>query len=276
MLLALMVTFLASSLSVALAGDRGDGTGEIEEEINGQAGLEWPTGYKDNCRTGRSDYVGPHTPDIKWVYEAGSTTRSWAVIGKDGSVISGLQGKVVSVDPSNGTLLWEFSTEPLQASTCCVAEDGTVYVSAGNKVYALSETGTELWSYDAGSGADEPALGSDGVVYVGSAGGRLAALSEDGELIWDFIIPGNIHSPSIDEIGNLYCGASPWVLYAIDSTGQIMWVFKPEGDLPLYEDVHIWGNCLEVPSIGDDGTVYAGSRLAPRIDIATGKPIQGY
>jgi len=276
LLLALTVAYLASTMSVALAGDGGGETDDLAADISYQTGLEWPTEYKDNCRTGRSDFVGPQTPDIKWVYETGSTTRSWAVIGNNGSVISGFQGKVVCVDPMDGTLLWEFSTEPSQASTCCMAEDGGVYVSAGNKVYALSEMGTELWSYDIGSEADEPSVGSDGTIYVGSAGGRLAALSEDGKMLWDFKIPGNIRSPSIDKTGNLYCGASPWALYALDSTGRTMWVFKPEGDLPLYEGVYTWGNCLEMPSIGDDGTVYTGSSLAPGIDYATGKPIPGY
>lgn len=267
---------LVLSTNTTFAGGYGAGTKEENEDTITGAKLVWPTEYKDNCRTGRSDYEGPQTPNVKWICDAGLPTRSWAVIGKNGSVISGFEGKVISVDFDDGTVLWEYSTESLQASTCRIAEDGTIYLSAGNKVHALTAEGKEKWSYDLRSEADEPALGSDGTIYVGSSGGRLVALSDEGELMWDFSISGNIHSPSIDESRNLYCGASPWALYALDGEGQKKWVSKPEGDLPLYEGTYTWGNCLDIPSIGDDGTIYAGSQLAPGINYETGQPIPNY
>lgn len=237
--------------------------------------LTWPTVYKDNRLTGRSEQIGPSTPDIKWIYEAGAITYSWGVIGKDGNIISSFGDKVVSVNPADGTLAWEFSTESSRATTCSVGGDGTIYVSGDETVHALTPAGAEKWSFDVGSVADKTTFGPDGAIYVGSAGGRLVALSNDGKLKWDFQVPGNIHSPSIDWRGNLYCGAPPFVLYAFDKTGKLRWELKPEGDLPLYEGIFAWGNCIQVPSIGDDGTIYAGTAIAGAV-TTTGQQIPNY
>ncbi|MBK5093896.1 MAG: PQQ-like beta-propeller repeat protein, partial [Actinobacteria bacterium] len=102
------------------------------------------------------------------------------------------------------------------------------------------------------------------------------ALSDDGRLIWEYKAPGNIRSPSIDEDGNLYCGGSTLVMYALDEDGKEKWVFKPEGDLPLYEGLISWQNTLAMPSIGDDGTIYAGSFIMPTGITTTGQIIPNY
>ena len=264
-----MVAALAVGCGKKTEKEKADGTKEAEAE------LTWPTQYQNNRRTGRSSDNGPDTANVKWIYEAGAQTMFWAVLGKDGNVISGFEGKVVSVNPADGTLAWEFSTGTSAARTCRVAEDNTIYVSAGNIVHALSPKGTEKWSYDIGSEADEPSLGSDGTVYVGSAGGELVALTKEGKLKWDFQVPGNIHSPSMDKSGNLYCGASPLVMYALDKNGKKKWELKPEGDLPVYEELASWSNCIAIPSIGDDGTIYAGTFFAPGI-TSTGQQIPDY
>ena len=261
---------LALAMVMALAvgcGAKKEENGEGETD-NGKTetgtALTWPMGYQNNNRNGRSAASGPGTADVLWTYEAGAQTRSWAVIGKDGNVISGFEGKVVAVNPTDGTAAWEFPTGA-SASTCVVAEDGTIYVSAGNSVYALTTNGNEKWSYDMGKEADEPALGPDGTVYAGSVGGKLVALTGKGELKWESSVPGDIRSPAIDKSGNLYCSAAPLVMYAFDKNGEQKWEFKPAGDLPLYEGMFTWANTLDVPSIGDDGTIYAGTFVTPGI-----------
>lgn len=242
-----------------------------DEEVE----LAWPTEYLNNRRTGRCSRNGPSAAEVKWIYEAGASTFHWGVLGKDGNVIAGFEGKVVSVDATDGTLAWEFPTGDDMATTACVGEDGTIYVSAGSNVYALKSDGTRKWSYQMTSEADEPALGSDGTVYVGSVAGELVALTEEGELKWQADVQGNIRSPSIDEDGNLYCSASTLALYAFDENGKQLWDFKPEGDLPLYEEIYDWGNTLDTPSIGKDGTIYVGSFTSPGI-TGTGQQIADY
>lgn len=275
--LVFIITLFALILAISpLAGCGGDNKGDTGNG-NGKTvnNLAWPTNYYNNLRTGRSPYAGPETPSIKWQYEAGTTSIAWCILGKDGKVISGFQGKLVCIDQKNGSQAWEFPTGESAAATCRVKDDGTIIVSAGNGVYCLTSKGTQKWSYDMGSEADEPAVGADGTVYVGCLSGKLAALSTDGKLEWETTVPGNIRSPSIDEDGNLYCSASPLVLYMFDKNGKQKWAFKPEGDLPLYEGLYSWANTFDVPSIGKDGTIYVGSFVSPGIN-STGQFIQGY
>ena len=276
----LCLVAVSMALIMVLAFGAGCGGGKKEGGTEGkrtepETGLTWPTEYRENQRTGRSEKNAPDTGEVKWIYEAGAQTRAWSVLDKEGNVIAGFQGKVVSVIPEGGTLAWEFPTGAGNASTCCVGDDGTIYASAGNSVYSLSSKGIEKWSYDLGSEADEPALGKDGTVYVGSISGRLVALDKNGKLKWDQKVPGNIRSPSLDKSSNLYCSAAPLVMYAFDKNGKQKWEFKPEGDLPLHEGMFSWANTLDVPSIGDDGTVYVGSFVSPGITTA-GQQIPGY
>ncbi|NPV60888.1 MAG: PQQ-binding-like beta-propeller repeat protein [Actinobacteria bacterium] len=174
----------------------------------------------------------------------------------------GFKGKAACFDAASGAVVWEFSTGGASATTCGVDRDGTVYVSAGSKVYALSPEGEQRWSYDLGTTADMPCVGAD-AVYVGSAGGKLVALDKQGGLKWETTVPGYIRSPSLDREGNLYCVASPFTLYAFDSSGEKLWEAKPEGDLPPGEALYEWANTLDIPSIGADGTIYAGSMPGP-------------
>lgn len=273
--LAILIMIIAAIVLAA-----GCGSGEEKGTQNGSKGeeeveLAWPRCYRDNLRTGKSPFTGPGTANVLWQYEGGTTSFAWSVLGKDGRVLSGFSGKLVCLNSEDGTVSWEYSTGDASASTCSVKEDGTVYFSAGNSVFSLNSEGEEQWSYDMGSEADEPALSVDGTVYAGSVGGRLAALSSDGKLEWELEVAGNIRSPSIDNDGNLFCSASPFVLYKIDKNGKEVWQFKPEGELPLYEGMYAWANTLDYPSIGDDGTIYAGSFLSGGV-TTSGQWIENY
>lgn len=275
LLLSLVLIMIASSSMGCGTDKTSDGSNENDENQGQASKLTWPTGYHDTRRTGRSDTNGPAASNVLWTFEAGAQSKSWAVLGKDGEVIAGFDGKVIVLNPADSSVVWQFSVGSSSASTCCVAGDGTIYTSAGSKVYALSPEGNEKWSYDMGSQADEPSLSPSGIAYVGSTGGKLVALSAEGKKEWEYQVNGNIRSPSMDKDGNLYCGASPLVLYALDKNGNQKWVFKPEGDLPSYQGQMDWTNTLDMPSIGDDGTIYMGSYVMPGF-TTTGQQIPGY
>ena len=222
--------------------------------------LAWPTRFHDGGRAGLSPFDGTDSNTQKWVHDAGApiSTMACAVIGKDGSVIAGFDGKVVAVDPGSGTAVWEYPTGAATTS-CTVADDGAIYTGAGNVVHALDPAGAAKWTFDVGSVVEPPSPGSDGTVYAGSAGGRLVALSPDGALKWEFQGEGNLHSPAVDAGGNLYCGGAPYVLYALDKDGNKKWEFKVPVEMATFTDLPPWTNALEEPSIGSDGTLYSGA-----------------
>ena len=71
--------------------------------------------------------------------------------------------------PSNGQLLWNYTTSGSVESPPAVA-NGVVYVgSTDNNTYALNATtGTELWNYTTGGAVWSSPAVANGVVYVGS------------------------------------------------------------------------------------------------------------
>ncbi len=257
---------LCSALLAAGCGSKsGDSPGEAGrggESKEGMAALVWPTPYQNPGRTGRGSAAGPRSSSLKWTYDGGAQSGSWAVLAADGSVLAGFRGKVVCLSAQEGTVKWEFRTGSETPTTCGVGNGGEIYFSAGSKVYALSSGGEQRWTFDLGSTADEPCAGA-GAVYVGSTGGKLVALDEKGEVRWEAQVSGEIRSPSLDRQGNLYCAGSSFTLYAFGPDGNKLWENKAAGGMTLGEGLYEWANTLDTPSIAQDGTIYAGSMTGP-------------
>lgn len=263
--LALALLLLLTVIASGCGG--GGGLGNADNGKKGEASkqLVWPTAYRNGQRDGRSAVPGPQAPSVLWTYEGGAKTYCWAVLMKDGNVVTGFEGKAVALNPATGTAVWEFATGGAAVETPCVGDDGTVYLGVGTRVYALKADGTEKWSFDLGSKADGPSVGPDDNIYAGSVGGKIVALSPSGALEWEASVPGSIRSPSFDKKGNLLCSAATLCMYAFDSKGRKLWEFKPEGDLPVYPGLFDWANTLDTPSVGSDGTIYAGSYHSPNM-----------
>jgi outer membrane protein assembly factor BamB len=113
---------------------------------------------------------------------------------------------------------------------------------------------SNLWTFPFHSDtpADEtlstPAVGPDGVVYVGAFDGRLLALAPDGTQQWQFATGREIRSsPALAEDGTIYFGARDHRFYALTKAGQLKWRFTTGA----------WVDSS--PAIAADGTVYFGS-----------------
>lgn len=114
--------------------------------------------------------------------------------------------------------------EPL---TCpALGVDGTVYGTDSNCLlssYVLKPDGVYgNWTYnlewqgESTSAASSPAVGGDGLIYVGSQLGWVYAVQPDGKLKWKYKTGGSINSsPAIGADGTLYIGSSDGYLYAL-------------------------------------------------------------
>ncbi|UCG43674.1 MAG: PQQ-like beta-propeller repeat protein [candidate division WOR-3 bacterium] len=109
--------------------------------------------------------------------------------------------------------------------------------------------GTLLWSY--GTGGDvrsSPAIGPDGVVYVGSLDSCLHAVNPDGTEKWRFKTAGFVVStPALADDGTVYFGSLDGKVYAVSPDGTKRWEFATGGEV------------VSSPAIGEDGRVYVGS-----------------
>ncbi|MBE3122625.1 MAG: PQQ-binding-like beta-propeller repeat protein [Thermoplasmata archaeon] len=208
----------------------------------------------DTHHTGRSPYSTADNPPgiLKWIFEThhfslyGST-----VIDSDG-IIYTAANDLYAIYP-NGTMKWQFALD-LRGDSCpAIDSNGTIYVASAygdhNYIYALYPNGSMKWRYYTGNDIfSSPAIGSDGTIYCG-CGQSILALFPNGTLRWQHSTNHVVYSsPAIGDDGTVYCGCHDTYLYALyPNNGTVKWMFKT-------------GDWIRVsPCIADDGTIYCVS-----------------
>jgi outer membrane protein assembly factor BamB len=206
----------------------------------------------------------------------------------NGTLFQGsMEGKLVALNASDGSRLWEVTLETVETGGFGCAPSATlapiygtpvvdgdlVYVGGYNgRVYAISwSKRAKEWKYPAGENDHlQPIVGgpvvSGGKVYFGCADNKVYALDADsGDWEWEFQTGDKIWStPAIDG-DTLYIGSFDKKLYALDIiTGEEKWSepFETEGTITSTPLVH-------------DGTVYIGSfdRHLYAVDATNGQQI---
>jgi len=214
----------------------------------GLANTPWPMLYHDPQHTGRSPYVGPASPTLKWRFKTENSIRSSPAIGADGTIyVVSWDGYLYAIDP-DGTEKWRFEATDFIDSSPAIGADGTIYVgSTDHYLYAINPDGREKWRFKTGNEIySSPAIGADGTIYVGSRDGYLYAINPDGTFKWAVETGGAIYtSPAIGADGTIYVTPEDRYLYAINPDGTFKWA------------VEIWAGA-ESPAIGPDGTIYVG------------------
>jgi outer membrane protein assembly factor BamB len=204
----------------------------------------------------------------KWSYETGDVLSSPA-IGSDGTIYVGSNDRQLYAINPDGTLKWVYPTFSLLVSSPAIGIDGTIYFGGPDlditlypicgeliavqfsHLYAITPSGTLKWSIALSGRMDSsPAVGTDGIIYVGT----------DGDIDFDKVYDcGKFVSPGIGRVTVPASNADPNYpvnghLYAIYPThGTIKWDFKTLGDVN------------SSPAIGSDGTIYVGSDAYDRV-----------
>ena len=219
----------------------------------------WPMVSHDACHSGRSPYnttINPEGIEI-WRFHSNRYIDGGAIINKEGFVYIGGKDKYLYALYLNGTVKWKnYFTDGLIDSTPAIDENGTVYCGTSmgwpNSFYAInSSDGAVKWHRTiTGDACTSPAIGADGMIYFSDWAGWIYALNlENGATIWryltDDIVTG---SPAIGPDGTVYCGSHDHRLYAFyPNNGTVKWTYAT-------------GDRIRVsPCIGDDGTVYCVS-----------------
>ena len=204
----------------------------------------WPMFRHDDHHTGRTNYTGPATPTVYWTFQANDGIASSPSIGHNGTIYIGAGGyyggggdsSLYAINP-DGSLKWQFKTD----------RSGPPADAAG------------IFS--------SPAIGANGVIYVGSLDGHLYAIEDSityGNLKWKTSF-GNMpvySSPAVKVNGTIYVGSLNFNFYALDPEGTVIWTYPTN-----------W--CVfSSPAFGPDGIVYVGSKdhhlYAFRDSIGTG------
>jgi outer membrane protein assembly factor BamB len=157
-----------------------------------------------------------------------------------------------------GILRWKFTPAALGTwSGASVGPDGTVYVclcerTGGGAVYALDgASGSVKWQFRSSCFSSTPAVGDNGIVYVGGGDNQVRALNAaDGTVLWSYSGATSAFeaSPALGSGGAVFIGCNDKKLYAFEGvSGTKRWTFTTGGQ------IH------EAPAIAINGTVYTGS-----------------
>lgn len=245
----------------------------------------WPVFQGNQEHTGLSPYDTSHVNGaVKWTFETGEGIESSPTIGEDGTIFFGSHdGYLYALNP-DGTLKWKFKpAEPIYdeggwkhysaiVSSPTIASDGTVYIIAPDDYFYAVKDGKEKWRFplkwDAINFWTSASIGTDGTIYVGSAradmGDKLVAgfyaLTPDGKEKWHYEINSGVTStPVIAKDGTIYVNGNILKKTAEDTTaGGYLFALAQDGKLKWKFKMQDWVETS--PSLGDDGTVYTGSK----------------
>lgn len=202
----------------------------------------WPVARGDVQGTGRSEYVGPKVPEVKWKKSYPYGMVSGPVIGNEGELYFGTfavnwinENYFYSVN-SLGNQNWKFVTNSWVANDCApaVGSNGDIYFGSDNtNLYSVNNEGILNWKFESNSAFDVENLILDkvGNIYVGNID-SLYSFDSAGKLRFQINLPGIIgtslvFSPSGDTlyVQSNYAEGSEYIyhLYAISRHGEVFW-----------------------------------------------------
>lgn len=229
------------------SGGGGDGDGDDGDEESSTACTSltapsssslWPMFHGFETHKGLSNARGPQTAGMVATFTA-------------------------SADPGN------------PPNSVAIADNGTVYLAGGGKVYSLTPSLAQNWSKSYSS-AQGPALSEDGSTLYFGAGqtgdpmgpGKIVALNtSDGSEKWNFPTEGPLHfGPTVGPDGVIYQGSWDKNLYAVNPDGTLKWKYETAGAVSYPPSIL---NCADAAvgqliilgggdaHEGEDGNIYA-------------------
>lgn len=196
---------------------------------------------------------------------AGAPFITTPVVGVDGTVfVAGKDEKLFALEP-HGSIRWIFTNSRKFNASPVIGTGDTIYaVDEMRNLFAISATtGEQIWKYKVPPFDDdgdlvyaEPAVTSDGTVYVLTKHGMLTAVSAQGNRIWSYKVG--------DKDARFYLPpllAPDGTVYAIDAEGTIIAVHT-NGTHKFTTTV--LGDIVASPIFGNDGTLFVTTKM-PRI-----------
>lgn len=138
--------------------------------------------------------------------------------------------------PSEGKIAWIYTEEKMSRAYHCpvIGEDGTIYISDDQKLYAIHSDGTLKWKFTRGNMTESNIMiGAGDVIYFSTGSivldrnyqGYLYALDSNGNVLWEYRtteMPCSYGSTlGID--GTIYFTDLGGYLHAVNADGSLKW-----------------------------------------------------
>ena len=211
-------------------------------------------------------YAISKSGSLVWSYKSDGQILNTAALAEDGTIYFGTFFGTMYALNSFGKLLWAYRKSGSHiVSSATIGTDGTIYFGAGDvsdfvgpnstgSLYALNPwDGSVKWRYSTPAPIlyTSPAIGSDGMVYIGCYDTHLHAVSASGLLVWKFKTAGYVMSAPVltivKNVTTVYICALKAV-YAISQDGTLRWTYAT-GDY-----------ISSSPAVGTNGAIFVTSQ----------------
>ncbi len=181
-------------------------------------------------RNGRIYAVNPNGTQ-KWLVTLSSSSYQVATLtlASDGYLYAGTRTRMLKLNPATGTTVWSFNLGTYTANSVAVTQTGQVYMGA-NELFALANNGGQQWMLDTDSDVRRVAVAGDGTIFA-TTYNTLYAVSSTGSLLWSKQFDGmyalaldddTVYLGSYESNCNYYCNYS-YTLNAFDLLGNLEW-----------------------------------------------------
>jgi hypothetical protein len=235
---------------------------------------QWSMFMHDPQHTGRTSFVGPENPKLKWKFETPGKPNIPA-IGSDGTIylpvgecyLDSLDYFLYAINP-DGKLNWRVQLPgPPDSTSPAISKDGTIYIHCSGpyspgyinitgpeRMLAISPAGATKWIFEFGTALtgdqSSPILGNDGTIYVGSKNVYLYAIKSNGKMKWALTptLSSLTTSPALTPDGSTLYVYDPfnW-LFAFTSDGEFIWSKQLSTT---------FGGTTDAPVVGPSGNIY--------------------
>lgn len=243
----------------------------------------WSMYQHDPQHTGRSEYVGPQTNNIRWTSDIITDSlhnlgSSQPIVGADGTIYltvgdnqDASVGELYAINP-DGTIKWQLLNLEGRPGIPAIGLDGTIYFQTLNGiVYAINSDKSEKWKFNCeGAGTSQGiTIGPDGTLYVTPRFG-LYAINPNGTEKWYYQIDYLLREPAVGQDGTIYV-VYPGFVGMWDSQYGFLHALRPDGTVKWTKGLR--GYKMSAPSVGSDGTIYVAGTYLYAYDPNNGEMI---
>jgi len=198
--------------------------------------------YTSGAGSGGTVYaVNASSGAVLWTRPVANGDKSSPAVTADGVYVSYTCPNVYKLNPTTGSLIWQFSTGCSGGGGKTPAlYNGRLYVRDFSDVILDSQTGTVVGNYNA---KNTPAFSGtrgfflNGPHSFGSFGTLQARDVNTNSVLWSFAGDGTLQSAVLAVNNYVYVGSSQGRLYAVDAaTGQQVWVTNAGTSIPYVDE----------------------------------------
>jgi len=198
--------------------------------------------YTSGAGSGGTVYaVNASSGAVLWTRQVANGDKSSPAVTADGVYVSYTCPNVYKLNPTTGSLIWQFSTGCSGGGGKTPAlYNGRLYVRDFSDVILDSQTGTVVGNYNA---KNTPAFSGtrgfflNGPHSFGSFGTLQARDVNTNSVLWSFAGDGTLQSAVLAVNNYVYVGSSQGRLYAVDAaTGQQVCVTNAGTSIPYVDE----------------------------------------